>query len=189
MTAAFLLTLALILSAASAPAQSGDGFDWRAFHKKNDAEWAKKTGLRPDQVRAMRLVYAGTDNYPANTIDDIDAATLKNRDQVLFVSSDGSGHCLTVMVFAKRQSAFEMIWSVRGTSGGGFCRSNAFTPNPRAYVGRNGSSIIIDVPACPMQYPEEPNYPKLRRCYGQQFTYAWTGSTYRYAGSRKVRFR
>src|SRR6476620_4085885 len=102
--------LAFFLASGQLSARGQSDFDWKAFHRANDQEWARRTGLSPEEIRKLRLAAGIADDEPENRLDKIDAKTLRHGG-ILFVTASGSGHCLHVSVYLHHGRGFNEIWS------------------------------------------------------------------------------
>ena len=151
--------------------------DYVARHLKEDREWARKSGLRVADIRKLRLL-ANTPDDSDTLVDSLDAKSLRFRNQILLVTTSGNGHCLDLYVFKRGIKTFRLIWSATGMpSGAGYCRESS--NDPEAYV-RSGR-IVVKIPVFDYRraVPEATYF----------YTYNWNGKTYRYGGSRSVKFR
>ena len=153
-------------------------FDWKAFHRKNDAYWAKLRGLSPKEVRALRLAAGIQDDEPSNPIDWIDGKNL-SRGHILFVTAAGSGHCLDIAVFVPHRNGFHKLWSAAETpDGAGFCHPS-LCQSPIARAGKNGEITVI----VPEQSPDSP----MGVCnQSDTLVYRWDGTTYVLAERKTV---
>ena len=146
--------------------------DYVARHLKEDREWARKSGLRTTDVRKLRLL-ANTPDDSDTLVDNLDAKSLRSRNQILLVTTSGNGHCLDLYVFERGIKTFRLIWSATGMPGGaGYCRESS--NDPEAYV-RSGR-IVVKIPV----FDYRRAVPKATHFY----TYNWNGKSYRYRGSR-----
>lgn len=171
--ASFLFTL-LSTSNLGASAQYQDQ-DYVARHLKEDREWARKSSLPAAAVRKLRLL-AGVPDDSDTLIDSLDAKTLRSRNQILFVTTSGNGHCLDLYVFERRRDGYRLIWSATEMPGGaGYCRESPY--NPEAYA-RSGK-LVVKIPV----FDYRRGVPKVTDFY----TYVWNGKSYRYAGMRSAK--
>jgi hypothetical protein len=129
---------------ASASATSESFTDWITFHRQQDREWSRRTGLSVAQVRSLRQAAGIPDDQPFDSINSIDARTLPGQ-RVLFVTFSDNGHCLDVAVYRPTGSTFREVWSQSSApDGSGFCRPS-LCGNPRASATKKGE-INIAVP-------------------------------------------
>lgn len=153
-------------------------FDWAAFHRNNDAYWAKTTQLSPKEIRKLRLAADVQDDEPSNPIDLIDAKKL-SREQILFVTAAGSGHCLTLNVFVPYRTGYRKLWSESETpDGGGFCHPS-LCQSPQAWASKKGEITVM----VPEQLPDAPMGICDRR---DTLIYRWTGKTYALAEQKTL---
>ncbi|HEY6969616.1 MAG TPA: hypothetical protein VJA94_10455 [Candidatus Angelobacter sp.] len=153
-------------------------FDWKAFHRKNDAYWAKATGLSTREVRALRLAAGIEDDEPSNPIDWIDVKRL-SRGHILFVTAGGSGHCLNVAVFVPHWNHFRELWSAaEKPDGAGFCHPSLCRP-PEARASKKGEITVI--------VPEQSADSAMGVCnQSDVLIYRWNGTTYALAERKSV---
>jgi hypothetical protein len=138
-------------------------------HAREDAVWAARTGLPASEVRAIRIAAGISDTTPVTRIDNIDASSLKSRNQILFVE----GFCARVHVLERRDDGLHEIWSLsklplpgRGASERELCGQGGAT---RVRVTGDGK-IVIEVPM--RMDPFERSVPV------SSYTFAWDGSAY-----------
>jgi hypothetical protein len=71
----------------------------------------------------------------------VDATTLPHE-RILFVSTSGNGHCLSVGVYEQKGKGYREVWSVEEMpSGAGFCHESPCT-NPTASATKKGEVTI-----------------------------------------------
>lgn len=166
--AAFLIPC-LFLCCASAQ-------NWKQVHKKDDAKWAKATGLDPWIVHKLWRAAANPSDENANEsrISNLDLEGLAVHHDVLLVTYAGEKNCLTITVFRQiSETAFNKIWSVQQPPDGtGFCDTSFGS----AATDADNGVILVRVP---------------RSISNGQVTYTvyaydWNGITYRFAGEKDV---
>jgi hypothetical protein len=176
--AVMVLTLPAPLCAGVRTMQAESTFNWVTFHEKNDRKWSRKTGLPVKEVRSLRLAAGIADDEPLNPIDYIDAKTLPNG-RILFIIAAGSGHCLGVSVYVRRDKEFYEIWSAHEMpEGAGFCHPS-LCRNPKAWATK-ANEIIVSVPM-------QSEAGEMGQCDSNTLLiYRWSGKTYELKGQRTV---
>lgn len=172
----------LLVSAAGLCAQGDRTAQLKALHQRNDQAWAQKSGLPVSQVRALRMAIGIDDTTDGLEIVNLDAASLKPRNQILLVD----GFCLRVHVLESKGDGYREVWSLSempadwkaeagiGPPGRRICPQAPELPSAHATAdGR----IVLDVPV--MIDPFERTIPAYN------FTFVWDGSTYRLAGGTR----
>ena len=150
----------------------------KAFHERNDQEWAQKSGLPASQVRVLRMAAGIEDSTDGRRIVQLDAGSLKSRHQILLVE----GYCLKLHVLESRGDGFQDLVAQR---------------IPRAIVEdrgrhRTGRSAHLLASARSAQrpryrrWPHRPRSPVMldpfeRSIPVRRYTYAWDGGAYRLA--------
>jgi len=145
-------------------------FDWVAFHRQNDRDWAARSTLSARDVRSLRRAAGSRDDEPSNAIEAVDAKTLP-KGHILFVTATGSGHCLNVSVYRRRTGGFKKLWSASETpDGAGFCRPSLCS-NPTAFATSKGEVVVV--------VPSQEGGDEVGVCgVNEVFTYRNTGKTY-----------
>jgi hypothetical protein len=162
----------------------------RAWQQQSWMEWSLKTGLSVASIKNLWHAAMGLDfdDSFGQGIETVDAATLKSRKQILFVVSQGNGHCLTVFVFERSRKRKAPIWELdQQPEGGGICHEQ-FLGNPTAFAQPNGE-IVAQIPTGPAWI--KPRSGKPEDAYPISttltvYTYRWDGNTYRLAKEQGV---
>jgi hypothetical protein len=137
---------------------------WKVLHRKDDVAWSQKTGLPARVIRDLRVQTGISDQMQEGRIENVDIKSLSVRNHILFVTSAGNGHCLSLNVFGRSSSQFRSVWqSSEAPDGSGFCKEGE--GNPSAY-GRNGY-IFVKIPT------------KINgQLVARLLKYKWDGQTY-----------
>ncbi|MGA2370634.1 MAG: hypothetical protein ACLPPV_22250 [Candidatus Korobacteraceae bacterium] len=150
--------------------------NWRQVHKKDDAKWAKATGLDPITVHK---IWRAASSVPDEQDDDsrianLDLEGLAERHHVLLVTYAGEKNCLTITVFRQLSDInFSKLWSVsQPPDGSAFCD----TALDSAYAGAQDGVINVRVPTSAADG-------SLKYVI---YAYDWNGITYRFAGQKEV---
>lgn len=122
-----------------------DGQEWpyRAMNLDQlAAQWSRRTGLNRSDVLSMIRAAGMRDSTP-DYLDAIDHRTLRKRGDVLVVTADGNGHCLTLHVLRKKADGYRVVWTVSELpEGAGLCRMGS--ASPRAYA-RAPDEIVVRI--------------------------------------------
>lgn len=166
------ILIALVLLSSVAFAQN-----WKQVHRKDEAKWAKTTGLDPSVIHKM---WRTASNQPDEKDDDsriatIDLQGLSERHDVLFVTYAGENNCLTLTVFREfSEYKFDKEWSVNQTPDGkGFCDTSFGSAAATAETG----NIFVRVPRSVSD----------GNLIYTVYAYEWNGIAYRYAGERDMK--
>jgi hypothetical protein len=160
---------------AMAMAQSGRGVVFPMDPAHQDAIWAEKTGLLVGEVREMRIAAGIPDSAQNVRIDRIDAASLKQRNQILLVE----GVCGTLHVLERQMDGFREVWSLTKLPAlpGWTGSSRATDSEQTVCLSRAKISVIADsriVVEVPVVLD-----PFVRGAPASRFTFAWDGSEYK----------
>lgn len=149
--------------------------NWKQVHKKDEAKWAKTTGLDANTIHRIWRSASSVpnENDDDSRIADLDLEGLADRHDVLLVTYAGEKNCLTITVFRQvSETKFEKISSLQSPPDtGGFCD----TDNASAKAYAEDGAIMVRVPHSTPQ--------------GVDFTlyrYEWNGITYRLAGKKDM---
>jgi hypothetical protein len=115
----------------------------------------------------------------------VDAASLRSRNQVLFVTHSGNGHCLHLYVFRNAGKENKALWELSGLpSEGGICREQML-PYPTAYARPTGD-IVVQLPTGAAWVKRERlgDYPVSTAL--MVYTYRWDDATYKLAKTEEV---
>jgi hypothetical protein len=159
----------------------------RASHRQGWVTWAGKTGLSADRIATMwrRAMGEDAEERFGEGIETIDARSLRKRNQILFVTSAGNGHCLHLYIFRNSPKNSQPLWEEdRLPNGGGICHEQLM-PYPTAYASPKGE-IIVQVPTAAAWVKRDAplnDYPISTAL--MIYAYRWNGTTYRLASSRK----
>ena len=163
-----IVVAALVLSPA-ALAQN-----WKQVHRADEAKWAKTTGLDTAVIHKLSRAASGVpdEKDDESRIANIDLEGLAVRHDVMFVTYAGENNCLTVTVFRQlSEDKFTKVWSVgQSPKGTSFCD----TAYGNAATDAEDGQVLIRVP----QTVADGGIAYT------QFTYAWNGINYRFAGEK-----
>ena len=163
-----VLVFAFVLALVTA----GVAQDWKQVHKKDEAKWAKATGLDPAAIHKMWRAASPSEeeNDDDSRIANIDLDGLAERHDVMLVTYAGERSCLTITVFRQLSEAkFSKVWSVeKAPDGSGFCDTALGSAKAEAVNG----VVLVRVPANGGRYT----------VYG----YEWNGITYRLSAQKEV---
>ncbi len=124
--------------------------------------------------------------YSVATIEIVDAASLRSRKQVLFVTADGNGHCLYLYVFGNSGNDDKPVWKLNELpdDAGGICHEQMLS-YPTAYARPTGD-IVVQVPTGAAWVKRERlgDYPASTAL--MVYTYRWSGSTYELATTERI---
>jgi hypothetical protein len=162
----------------------------RAWQQQSWLEWSMKTGLSVGFIEDLWHAAMGLDfdDSFGQGIETVDAATLKNRKQILFVVSQGNGHCLTVFVYERSRRKKAPIWELdQRPEGGGICHEQ-FLGYPTAFAQPTGD-VVVQIPTGPAWIKprlggQDDAYPISTTL--TIYTYRWDGKTYRLAREQEV---
>ena len=119
-------------------------------------------------------------------IEMIDAASFRSRNQLLFVTAAGNGHCLTLYVFGNSGNDNKPLWELSRlpNDGGGICHEPMLR-YPTAY-GRPTGDIVVQVPTGAAWVGREPfgDYPASTAL--MVYTYRWNGVTYKLGAAKRI---
>ena len=164
----------IVLAFLLALVPSGLAQDWKQVHKKDEAKWAKATGLDPAAIHKMwrAASQAANENEDDSRIANIDLDGLAERHDVMLVTYAGEKNCLTITVFRQLSEAqFSKIWSVeRGPDGNGFCDTAFGNAKAEAVNG----AVLVRVPRTTGEGTDT------------VYAYQWTGITYRLSGQKQA---
>lgn len=114
--------------------------------------WAQRTGLSNNEVEGIlraaglhdSIRQGAPDTTLAPTIEALDRRSLAARSEVLLVTADGNGHCLTLHVLKRKGSQHTEVWTFSELPGGaGLCR---MSPSAPAAAARSPDEILVRVP-------------------------------------------
>jgi hypothetical protein len=160
----------------------------RASHRQERISWSNKTGLPLKTVDHLwnATIGSGADDLFDNGIETVDAASLRNRKQVLFVTTGGNGHCLDLYVFGNSGNDENFLWTLSElpNDGGGICHEQML-PYPTASATLTGD-IVVQVPTAAAWVKREGvgNYQVSTAL--MVYTYRWNGATYKLARARRI---
>ena len=153
--------------------------NWKQVHKKDDAKWAKASGLDSTTVHKLwRMASSVPDEKDDDSrIANLDLTGLAERHDVLLVTYAGEKNCLTITVFHQLSEInFSKLWSVeQAPDGAGFCD----TALDSAYAGAQDGVINVRVPTAGADG-------SLKYVI---YAYDWNGITYHFAGQKEVQGR
>jgi len=119
-----------------------------ARHRQLWVTWSNKTGLSVETIErlwhATMGIYDVEDDFGLANIEIVDAQTFKPRKRVLFVVSDGNGHCLSLYIFGNSGRDKKPLWQLED---GGFCHEQMLG-YATAYA-RPPGDIVVQVPTGP----------------------------------------
>jgi hypothetical protein len=162
--------------ASSLAAQPATADRLQSDHAREDEVWAKKSGLPISEVRAIRIAAGITDTTPATRIDNIDASSLRHRNQILFVE----GFCPRLHVLERKDDGLHEIWSLSKLPVPGWTASAKAWTSERNLCGLGGptrvhvtadGTIVVEVPS--RMDPFERSIPL------STYTFNWDGSEYK----------
>jgi hypothetical protein len=176
--------VALCLLSVAAAAEERDAA--LAWHQQEWVTWSNKSGLPVQTIERLwrTTMGAATEPYSVDGIEVVDAASLQNRKHVLFVTTGGNGHCLTLYVFGNQGNDKKPLWKLSRFPDGGICHEYLL-PYPTAYARPTGD-IIVQVPTGPAWVKRERlgDYPVSTAL--MVYRYRWDGTTYKLATAQKV---
>jgi len=159
----------------------------RASHSQERITWANRTGLPLNVIeRFWRTTMGdGADEQFGQGIEIVDASSLRSRNQTLFVTTAGNGHCLHIYVFDTSSDVAGPLWQEDAGGPGGICHERLM-PYPTVYASPAGEIIV--------QVPTGPAWVKRRQPLGSYpistaiivYTYRWNGGSYKLAMSNRV---
>jgi hypothetical protein len=115
-----------------------------SYLRADETRWAKRLGLKESYVRQI-VKAANFSEDDEVRIENLDVGHLSARKHILLVTAAGNGHCLTLVVIARKAGSLEKIWETADFHDGGFCHVGAYSGNFEARATREGA-IVIDVP-------------------------------------------
>lgn len=160
----------------------------RAWYRQQWVTWSNKTGLPVEAIERLWRTTMGPDEDPffVDGIEAVDAASLRSRKQILFVTAGGNGHCLNLYVFGNSGNDSKPLWELSGlpNDAGGICHEQML-PYPTAYAEPTGD-LVVQVPTAAAWVRRERlgNYPVSTAL--MVYTYRWTGVTYKLATSERI---
>jgi hypothetical protein len=159
----------------------------RAWHRQEWVTWSNKTGLPIMTIERLWRTTMGSDTQASfgEGIEMVDAASLRSRNQLLFVTAGGNGHCLNLYVFGNSGNDGKPLWELsKLPNGGGICREQLL-PYPTAYARPTGD-IVVQVPTGAAWVKRERlgDYPASTAL--MVYTYRWNGVTYKLATAKKI---
>ena len=160
----------------------------RAWHRQEWVTWSNKTGLPVKTIERLWRTTMGPDDDPfsVDAIEMVDAASLRSRNQVLFVTAGGNGHCLSLYVFGNSGNVDKPLWELSGlpNDASGICHEQLL-PYPAAYARPTGD-IVVQVPtgAAWVKRKRLGDYPVSTAL--MVYTYRWSGSTYKLATTERI---
>jgi hypothetical protein len=152
------------------------GQNWKQVHKKDEAKWAKATGLDATTIHKLwrAASRASDESADDSRIANLDLEGLAERHDVLLVTYAGEKNCLTITVFRQlSETQFSKVWSVeQPPDGTGFC-DNAFG---NAQADAANGMVTVRVPRA--RSDSTTGY--------VVYAYEWNGITYRFAGQKQI---
>lgn len=148
-------------------------------HLGQNPEGAQRTEPDKTTIQALKRA-AGIADAEGVSVEVIDAKTFLARSEILLVSAEGNGHCLTIHVLRKVANTYIEIWSAsESPQGAGFCQMSPDVPTACA---RAPDRIVVRIPVF--------DYPNCRILPDIVFEYKHHGKVIRYTdGSRRNRRR
>jgi hypothetical protein len=175
-----IMVLVALVGQSAILAQDSETLYWKSFHRANDREWSRRTGLPPEDVRKLRLAAEIADDEPSNPINLIDSRTLSQQHILLVIAEGVSGQCLTVIVYERRGEGIGKLWSGMGMpDGSGFCGST-FCGRAAVHAEKR-DRVIVSIPV-----PFEGSNICDERIV---LTYQGKGSTYELSGTQHIPIR
>jgi hypothetical protein len=162
----------------------------RAWHRQSWATWSSKTDLSMKTIERLWHIAMGPDGEDrfGQSIEHIDAQTLRHRKQILFVVSAGNGHCLDIFVLGNDGQNRNPVWRLnRLPEGGGICHEQML-PNPTAYARPQGD-IVVQVPTEAAWITRKKNDPDSAYPIStalMMYTYRSNGSAYILATTQRL---
>jgi hypothetical protein len=151
--------------------------DWKQVHKKDEAKWAKATGLDPTVIHKLwRTASTQADEKDDDSrIANLDLEGLAERHDVLLVTYAGEKNCLTLTVFRQlSETKFSKVWSVdQPPDGTAFCDTPLGSPEADAANGM----VRVRIPTAAADGSAQTVV----------YVYEWNGITYRFAGKKELR--
>jgi hypothetical protein len=148
--------------------------NWKQVHKKDEAKWAKTTGLDPAAIHKMwrAASHAADESEDDSRIADIDLDGLAERHDVMLVTYAGEKNCLSITVFRQLSDIqFSKVWSVeQGPDGNGFCDTAFGSAKAEAVNG----VVAVRMPRATSDGADT------------VYTYQWNGITYRLSGQKQI---
>ncbi len=139
------------------------------FLESDERRWAKRLNLSEGYVHKI-VKAAGYSEDDEARIENLDVHHLRHRRHIFLVMVAGNGHCLTLIVLAKKAGSLEKIWeTAEAPSGAGFCHEGTYSGNFTARATEDGA-IVVDVPK-----DEEGSY-VLEGI--KSLVYRWNGQNY-----------
>jgi hypothetical protein len=174
-----ILRICFLLFLASAnPSLAQDEHSWAEVHAQDEAKWAQQTGLSPFSVHQLWRL----SSHFSNAADDdsriqlLDTSRL-GRNHILLVTYAGSDYCLSLTVLAYTKT-YQKIWTEDETPDGtGFCGAEA-KAGILQEAGMTDKTVFVS-----LNTPEQHD---SARTEFTEYLYAWNGTTYRFAGKRKM---
>lgn len=160
----------------------------RAWHRQEWVTWSNKTGLPVKIIERLWRTTMGSDDEASfvDGIEMVDAASLRSRNHVLFVTTGGNGHCLDLYVFGNSGKDDKPLWKLSALPNdvGGICHEQML-PYPTAYARPTGD-IVVQVPTGAAWVKRERlgDYPVSTAL--MVYTYRWNGSTYKLATTERI---
>jgi len=146
--------IALTAYAATLSAQQDREAYLKAHHDTEDQHWAAVTRMPKAEVRTIRMAAGITDVTDGSRISSLDAASLKQRNQLLLV--EGNGLCIRLHVLERNGSSFKEVWLLSGMRdrgwtidevserpGPGICTT---APRPPTAHATPDGRIVVEVP-------------------------------------------
>jgi hypothetical protein len=176
LAAAVLVTISSF-SAFGLQQQSTD-FESRTFQRENDAEWARKTGLRETEIRRLRLNAGVPDGAPSNPIRLIESEKLPHG-HLLLVMTGVSDDCVTVSVWKPFNSQYERVWSIgKSPRGLGLCHHSRC---------RDATAWVTEDQQIWVSVPRQNSSNEFGQCDETTYLkYRWNGQTYALTGEENA---
>jgi len=145
--------------------------DWISLHREEEKRWAKQTGMSPAMIHQL---WRSTSHFADEADDDshielLDATTLAERNQILFVTSAGEPRCLTFTVCSKGTGFLKNWTADHSPSGHGFCDDLGIAV--RSTVDERRAEIVA---------PLGRHSPRASHADVAHYEYRWDGRTYQF---------
>ncbi|HKD85087.1 MAG TPA: hypothetical protein VKB58_10090 [Terriglobales bacterium] len=164
----------IVLAFVFALVPSGLAQDWKQVHKKDEAKWAKATGLDPAAIHKMWRAASQTsdESEDDSRIANIDLDGLAERHDVMLVTYAGEKNCLAITVFRQLgETQFSKVWSLQqGPDGKGFCDTSFGSAKAEALHG----AVLVRSPRATSDGADT------------VYSYQWNGISYRMSGQKQV---
>lgn len=153
--------------------------DWIEIHKKDMAEWTRKSGIEIETlIHVVKRDISEDDQY---LIQMVDATSLRKRGQVvLALAGAGTAHPLTVYVLTKTGASYRELWSAEKLPSQAGCAETYFATD--SVLGEPIASVTPEK-TIEIRMPIEKQSPAksdATRTHSQLLVveYGWSGNTY-----------